>query len=490
MYSFTICLLLLVSGYFIYGKFLERIIKPGRKRTPAVIHPDGVDYIPMPAWKLYMIQFLNIAGLGPIYGAIMGSQFGTASFIWIVVGTIFAGATHDYLAGMLSLRNNGESLPETIGRYLGLPAKQLMRVFTVVLLILVGAVFASGPAGLLAGMTPGFFDATFWVIVIMAYYLLATLLPIDKIVGKIYPLFACTLIFMAMGILAMLYWKQPNIPEFTDGLGTNYTGLPLFPMMFVSVACGAISGFHATQSPLMARCMTHEKQGRRIFLGAMVTEGIVALIWAAAATCFFHENGISHMVNGEEVLYTGADVASQISMSWLGPVGGVFAILGIIAAPISTGDTALRSARLMIADFLKVKQRSISKRLLISIPMFLVTIGILLFSIHNKEGFNIIWRYFSWSNQVLSVFTLWALTVYLTRKHEPWLVTMIPAFFMTSVCVAYICMAPEGFGLSRQLSYVIGIIALVASVSLYMVWRIKIYKRRHLRKRRSKIAHG
>lgn len=479
MITFTICLLLLVGGYFVYGKFVEGIIKPDNRPTPAVLHPDGVDYIPMPAWKLYMIQFLNIAGLGPIFGAIMGSQFGTASYIWIVVGTIFAGATHDYLAGMLSLRNNGESLPETIGRYLGIPAKQVMRVFTVVLLVLVGAVFASGPAGLLAGMTPSYLDATFWVIAIMVYYLLATLLPIDKIIGKIYPFFAAALIFMAVGILVMLYWHRPDIPEFTEGFGTNYTGLAIFPMMFVSIACGAISGFHATQSPLMARCMTHEKQGRRIFYGAMVTEGIVALIWAAAATYFFKENGISYFVGDKEVLYTGADVASKISIDWLGPVGGILAILGIIAAPISTGDTALRSARLMIADFFGMEQRSISKRLIICIPLFLVTIGILLFSIRDKEGFNIIWRYFAWSNQALSVFTLWALTVYLVRKKKPYIITMIPALFMTAVCITYICMAPEGIGLSQDVSYIIGIACVIISIIWFIIWKTKFNKKRY-----------
>lgn len=474
MITFTICLLLLVAGYFVYGKFIERIIKPDDRPTPAVLHPDGVDYIPMPAWKLYMIQFLNIAGLGPIFGAIMGAQFGTASFIWIVVGTIFAGATHDYIAGMLSLRNNGESLPETIGRYLGLPAKQVMRIFTVVLLVLVGAVFVSGPAGLLAGMTPDYMNATFWIVVIFAYYIIATLLPIDKIIGKIYPLFAFALIFMALGILVMLYWHHPDLPEATTGLGTNYTGLPIFPMMFVSIACGAISGFHATQSPLMARCMTHEKQGRRIFYGAMVTEGIVALIWAAAATYFFKENGIGYMADGKEVLYTGADVASRISKDWLGAIGGMLAILGIVAAPISTGDTALRSARLMVADFLKIEQKSMSKRLLISVPIFLVTMGILFYSLKDKEGFNIIWRYFAWSNQALSVFTLWALTVYLIRNSKPYWITFIPALFMTAVCVTYICIAPEGFSLAPTVSYIIGASCVMISLVWFIVWKLRI----------------
>lgn len=471
MITFTVCLLLLIAGYFVYGKFIERIAHPTDKPTPALLHPDGVDYIPMPRWKIFMIQFLNIAGLGPIFGAIMGAQFGTASYIWIVVGTIFAGATHDYLSGMLSLRNNGETLPDTVGRYLGVSTKQVMRVFTVVLLILVGAVFVSGPAGLLANMTPKHLDATFWIIVIFVYYVLATLLPIDKIIGKIYPLFAVSLLFMAGGILFMLFWHHPELPEITDGLGENYTGLAIFPMMFVSIACGAISGFHATQSPLMARCMTHEKQGRPIFYGAMVAEGIVALIWAAAATYFFKENGISYILDGNEVLYTGADVASDISKNWLGKFGGLLAILGIIAAPISTGDTALRSARIMVADMFKVEQKAISKRLLISIPIFLATMAILLYSLKDKEGFNVIWRYFAWSNQTLSVFTLWALTVYLTRKNKPYLVTLIPALFMTAVCVTYICVAPEGLQLSETVSYSIGGGCVVVSLVWYIIWR-------------------
>lgn len=471
MITFTICLLVLIAGYFVYGKIVERIIVPTDNPTPALLHPDGVDYIPMPGWKIFMIQFLNIAGLGPIFGAIMGAQFGTASYIWIVVGTIFAGATHDYMAGMLSLRNGGETLPDTIGRYLGVSTKQVMRVFTVLLLVLVGAVFVSGPAGLLAGMTSEKLDATFWIIVIFLYYVLATLLPIDKIIGKIYPLFAGALIFMALGILCMLYWVRPDLPELTEGFGHNYTGLALFPMMFVSIACGAISGFHATQSPLMARCMTSERQGRRIFYGAMITEGIVALIWAAAATYFFRENGVAYMLGDKEVLYTGADVASSISKEWLGTFGGLLAILGIVAAPISTGDTALRSARIMVADMCKIEQKTIVKRLLISIPVFLVTIGILLFSLKDKEGFNIIWRYFAWANQTLSVFTLWALTVYLTQKKRPYLLTLIPALFMTAVCVTYICVAPEGFGFSETLSYALCGISVVVSVVWFFMWK-------------------
>ena len=477
MITYTTCLLLLVAGYFVYGKIIERIIRPTNEPTPAVLHPDGMDYIPMPGWKMLMIQFLNIAGLGPIFGAIMGAQFGVSSYIWIVVGSIVAGATHDYISGMLSLRNNGESLPDTIGRYLGFTTKQVMRVFTIILLVLVGAVFISGPAGLLANMTTGYLDATSWIAVIFVYYLLATVLPIDKIIGKIYPLFAAAMLFMAFGIMLMLFWHHPPLPELIDGLGDNYTGLPIFPMMFVSIACGAISGFHATQSPLMARCMTHEKQGRPVFYGAMIAEGIVALTWAAAATYFFHENGISYFKDGKEVLYSGADVASLISKDWLGVFGGLLAIVGIVVAPISTGDTALRSARIIVADIFKVEQKTLAKRLIISVPIFIVTLAILLFSLSDKEGFHIIWRYFAWSNQALSVFTLWALTVYLTRKKKAYyLFTFIPALLMTAVCVTYICFAPEGLSLPETVSYVIGGTCVVVSVLWYVLWRKKAKK--------------
>ncbi|KAA6316721.1 Carbon starvation protein A, partial [termite gut metagenome] len=304
MITFTLCLLVLIIGYFIYGRFVEKIFKPDNRPTPVSVHADGVDYISMPAWKIFMIQFLNIAGLGPIFGAIMGAQFGTASYIWIVVGTIFAGGVHDYISGMLSIRHDGESLPEIIGRYLGLSVKQIARIVTIVLMVLVAAVFVSGPAGLLAGITPKAMDAGFWIIVIFLYYVLAVLLPIDKIIGKIYPVFAAALLFMALGILIMLFWHHPALPELTDVIVSKKVVYPIFPLMFVSIACGAISGFHATQSPLMARCMTSEKQGRTIFYGAMVAEGIVALIWAAAATYFFDKNGISYLSEGKEILYT------------------------------------------------------------------------------------------------------------------------------------------------------------------------------------------
>ena len=471
MISFTLALVILIAGYFIYGAYVNRIFGPDDRNTPALTIADGVDYIPLPTWKIFMIQFLNIAGLGPIFGAIMGAQFGTASYLWIVLGTIFAGAVHDFFSGALSIRNGGESLPEIVGRFLGTKTKKVMCVFTLILMILVGAVFVSGPAELLAGMTPDWMSSIFWIIVIFLYYILATILPVDKIIGKIYPLFAMALLFMAIGILVMLYIKSPELPEIWNGFGTKYEKNPIFPMMFISIACGAISGFHATQSPLMARCMTSEKHCRPIFYGAMVAEGIVALIWAAAATYFFQENGIIDQITGRA--YSGAAVATTISKEWLGAFGGILAILGIVAAPITSGDTALRSARLIAADFLHIDQRPISKRLLICLPLFFITMGVLLYSLQDAEGFKIIWRYFAWCNQTLSVFTLWAITVYLVRSGKNFYIALLPALLMTTVCATYICIAPEGLALPATASYIIGGTCLLIA----LVWFIKWYRK-------------
>ncbi len=464
MISFTICLLVLIAGYFVYGRYVEKIFGPDRDRkTPALTKADGVDYMPLPTWKIFMIQFLNIAGLGPIFGAIMGAKFGTASYLWIVLGSVLAGAVHDYFSGMLSIRHGGESLPEIIGRYLGLTTKQVMRGFTVILMVLVGAVFVAGPAGLLAKLTPGYMDTTFWIIVVFLYYMLATLLPIDKIIGKVYPIFAVALLFMAAGILTMLYVYHPVLPELWEGLENTHpdaASLPVFPIMFVSIACGAISGFHATQSPMMARCMTNEKYGRPVFYGAMITEGIVALIWAAAATYFYHGNGMEE--NNASV------IVDAITKNWLGAVGGVLAILGVIAAPITSGDTAFRSARLIVADFMGMEQKSVRKRLYICIPMFLAAIALLLYSLRDAEGFDRIWRYFAWSNQTLSVFTLWAVTVYLVRSRKNYWIALVPALFMTCVCSTYLCIAPEGFGLPHGVSYGVGIACVVVAVMWFM----------------------
>ena len=467
MITFTIALLVLIGGYFVYGKFVEKVfgVDPSRK-TPAFTKQDGVDYIPMPTWKVFMIQFLNIAGLGPIFGAIMGAKFGTASYLWIVLGSIFAGAVHDFLSGMISLRNGGESLPETIGRYLGVNFKQFMRGFTVLLMVIVGAVFVAGPAGLLAKLTPESLDLSFWATIVFIYYVLATLLPIDKIIGKIYPIFAVALIFMAVGILVMLFWNHPQLPEITDGLtNTHPDGLPIFPMMFISIACGAISGFHATQSPMMARCITNEKYGRPVFYGAMITEGIVALIWAAAATYFFHTESGTALFAADSGNDNAAIVVDSITKEWLGTIGGLLAVLGVIAAPITSGDTAFRSARLIVADFLHIDQKPILKRLLISVPLFVVGFIIL------HVNFSVLWRYFAWCNQTLAVFTLWALTVYLVRENKPYIITLIPALFMTAVCSTYILMAPEGLALPEVWAYAIAAVVVLFVFGLFLYWK-------------------
>lgn len=460
MITFLVCLTVLVIGYFVYGKYVERVFQPDyNRKTPAIELEDGVDYIPMPTWKILMIQFLNIAGLGPIFGAIMGAKFGPASYIWIVFGSIFAGAVHDYFSGVLSLRNNGASLPELIGKYLGNGAKQTMRVFTILLMVLVGAVFVSGPSGLLAKLTPESLDATFWAIVVFIYYILATLLPVDKIIGKIYPVFAIAILFMALGMLVMLIVKSPVLPEITSLSSLKNISPdnnPIFPMMFVSIACGAISGFHATQSPMMARCLKTEKHARPVFYGAMIIEGIVALIWAAVASAFFYENGMAEN--------NAAVIVDSVTKEWLGIAGAFLALLGVIFAPITSGDTAFRSARLIVADILKIDQKKISKRLLISIPLFVASFLIL------QINFDILWRYFAWCNQTLAVFTLWAITIYLTKHKSNYLITLIPALFMTMVCVSYIFIAPEGLSLNPTISYIVGGVATIISLILYIIW--------------------
>lgn len=461
MITFLVCLAVLVIGYFVYGKYVERVFQPDfNRKTPAIELEDGVDYIPMPTWKILMIQFLNIAGLGPIFGAIMGAKFGPASYIWIVFGSIFAGAVHDYFSGVLSLRNNGASLPELIGKYLGNGAKQTMRVFTVLLMVLVGAVFVSGPAGLLAKLTPDALNVTFWAIVVFLYYILATLLPVDKIIGKVYPVFAIAILFMALGMLVMLIVKSPVLPEITSLSSLKNTSPdnnPIFPMMFVSIACGAISGFHATQSPMMARCLKTEKHARPVFYGAMIIEGIVALIWAAVASAFFYENGMAEN--------NAAVIVDSVTKEWLGIAGAFLALLGVIFAPITSGDTAFRSARLIVADILKIDQKKISKRLLISIPLFIASFLIL------QINFDILWRYFAWCNQTLAVFTLWAITIYLTKHKRNYLITLIPALFMTMVCISYIFIAPEGLHLNANISYIAGAVATLISLILYIIWR-------------------
>lgn len=499
MISFFISLALLVAGYFVYGKFVERVFSPDPNRaTPAVAHPDGVDFVRLPAWKMFMIQFLDIAGLGPVFGTILGAMYGTGCFIWIVLGCIFGGAVHDYLAGMLSVRNDGKNVPELTGKYLGSGMKQFSRVISIVLMIMCGTVFVTGSAGLLARLTPDSLNITFWSVVIFLYFILATLLPIDKLIGKIYPIFGICLLFMAAGIMFGLIYHAclaapGSMPELWEGLGSMQalaggSEKPVFPMMFISIACGAVSGFHATQSPLMARCFSSEKQGRPIFYGSMITEGIVGLIWAAAATYVFHNADLMRQIG-----LTYADVEAQggplvvngLSRVWLGSAGAVLAIVGVVACPITSGDTAMRAARLMVAEMLGFSQKKLSHRLLLALPLFAV--ALLLLTVFSNQ-FGVLWRYFAFINQLMAMCTLWVLTVYLFRCRGglKYVVTLVPAVFMSSVIFTYIFRAPECLGgiwggnafYLHTLAYVLGGACTLGVCVLFIVWAKGRGKRR------------
>ena len=484
MFSFLISLAALVVGYFLYGRFVEKVFGPDPSRkTPAITKADGVDFIAMPSWKVFMIQFLNIAGTGPIFGAIMGAKFGPSSYLWIVFGCIFAGAVHDYFTGMLSIRGGGASLPDIVGQYLGKTTRTVMLVFSMILLLLVGTVFVYSPA-LILGDIAG--DGTrtsimIWVAIIFGYYIIATLLPVDKLIGKIYPVFAFALLFMAAALMVGLFVKWPAIPEVWDGLGNMGVDLgladqPIFPCLFITIACGAISGFHATQSPLMARCVENEKLGRPIFYGSMITEGIVALVWAAVSSYFFYAGGAQEV--GSTLSAAAPTVVTKVSSGWLGLFGGILAILGVVAAPITSGDTAFRSARLIIADFAGIQQKSIRNRLFICIPMFLAASLLLWYNVADENGFNVIWRYFGWANQTLAVFALWAATSYLARRKGSlaYLITLLPAVFMTAVCTTYICIAKIGFNMPGDWNFAIGAVAIVASFVLFFWWKINYDK--------------
>lgn len=447
MITFFSSIVILILGYFLYGRFVERTFGiDDSLQTPAVALEDGVDYVPMNWKKIFLIQFLNIAGLGPIFGAIQGALFGPAAFLWIVLGTIFAGGVHDFLSGYLSLKNKGVSASELVGIYLGEGARKIMVVFSVVLLVLVGVVFVTGPAALLNSLTK--INMTFWVVLIFVYYIMATVLPIDKIIGKIYPVFGAALIIMAVGIAGGLFVKGYSIPELTL---TNFhpDGKSIFPYLFITIACGAISGFHATQSPLMARCVEHEREIRPVFYGSMVAEGIIALIWAAAAMAFFRGEPQLQALYGS----TPAVGVQQMSVALLGPVGAALAILGVVACPITSGDTAFRSARLTIADSFSIKQESMKNRFMIAIPLFAVGIALTFID------FNIIWRYFAWSNQTLAMIMLWTGSMFLLKSNKNYFITAIPAIFMTVVTFSYIMQAPEGFKLSPAVGNGIGLVA-------------------------------
>ena len=501
MVSFIISLVALVLGYMLYGKFVAKVFGPDDRPTPAVTKADGVDFMVLPSWKIFMIQFLNIAGTGPIFGAIMGAWYGPVAYLWIIFGCIFAGAMHDYMSGMLSIRNGGAGLPELVGKYLGGATKKVMLVFSVLLLMMVGAVFVYSPAVILKDIWG---SQMMWILVIFLYYIIATLLPIDKIIGKVYPLFAFSLLFMAGALMIGLFLKWPTLPELWNNLSDcnlnenpawlgaeGYMAVnPLFPCLFITIACGAISGFHATQSPLMARCMKNEKMGRPIFYGAMITEGVVALIWATVSMYFFYYGGwrecvspevaqefIAQADGGKSLLqnFTAPQVVKLVCSSWLGVAGGILALLGVVAAPITSGDTALRSARLIIAEFIGLEQRSMRKRLYVCIPLFAATVGILVWQMENPDGFNIIWQYFGWANQTLSVFTLWTITVYLVQQKKPFIITLVPALFMTVVCSTFLLISPQALGLDGTLGYSGSVIILVVA----LVWFFSWFKKRN-----------
>ena len=466
MISFCISLVALVLGYVFYGAVVEKVfgVEPDRP-TPCFTKQDGVDYIPMPTWKVFLIQFLNIAGTGPIFGAIMGILFGPAAYLWIVLGCIFAGATHDYMSGMISLRKGGISIPEFVGDELGSGIRLLMRVFSMVLLVLVAAVFVATPANLLSNMTSGWGacgTVFFWSALVFFYYILATLLPVSALIGRIYPLFGLAMLIMAVGLAIGIFTHDGWMPEFTDPLtGHHPKGLPVFPMLCITIACGAISGFHGTQSPMMARCLKSERMGRRVFYGAMIAEGLVALIWAAASIKY--AGGYQQLAD----MGNPAVVVSTLCSSWMGRIGAILAILGVVAAPITSGDTALRSARLMAADFLHFPQNKLWKRLALSLPIFVVC-GMLLFI-----DFNVLWRYFAWSNQTLAFMTLWAVSVWLARKGRCFWIALLPAMFMTVVCSSYILVAPEGFQLPLCVGIVSGLVFMCLLTALFGYWLVR-----------------
>ncbi|MDO4211500.1 MAG: carbon starvation CstA family protein [Bacteroidales bacterium] len=462
MYSFVISLIALIAGYLIYGGIIDRMFGPEPERkTPCYTMADGVDYQPMATWKVYLVQFLNIAGTGPIFGAIMGILFGPAAYLWIVFGCIFAGAVHDYLCGMISIRKGGASLPEIIGDELGNGMRIVMRVFSLVLLVLVGTVFVTTPAGLLANLTESWSwtSVGVWTALIFIYYILATLLPIDALIGRIYPVFGVALLIMALGVGIGIFINDGWMPELTDmGQNVHPKGLPIIPMLCITIACGAISGFHATQTPLMSRCLKNERHGRRIFYGAMITEGIVALIWAAAAIKFASTLNPGAPYEGLAEMGNPAIVVNKICSTWLGTIGAILAVLGVVAAPITSGDTAFRSARLIAADFLKMDQTKIWRRLVLVLPLFGLSCCLLFLD------FNVLWRYFAWCNQTLATIVLWGCSVWLLRNGKNCWFTVVPATFMTFICTSYILCAPEGFTLDLTLSLGVGLCAAVVAL--------------------------
>ena len=489
MISFLLCLALLIIGYFVYGKIVDNTFGPDDRETPAVRINDGVDYVVMPQWKLFLVQLLNIAGLGPIFGALQGALWGPVVFLWITFGTIFAGGVHDYFSGMMSERNDGASIAEVTGRYLGPVMQNIMRVFSVVLLIMVGTVFAVGPAGLIVtlcknGGLSGMVTTTlFWLIIILVYYFIATFISIDAIIGKIYPVFGICLIIMAVGVIIGIFTNPAyTIPELWSNFHSMHpSGTPIWSFMFITVACGAISGFHSTQSPLMARCMKSEKQGHFVFYGAMVCEGVIALIWAAAG-CALYTITDGKMTGLAEALSAGQSAAIyDVCLKTMGNVGVALAMIGVVICPITSGDTAFRSARLTLADWFKIDQDSYANRLKLCIPV--LGVGSFL-GIGNALGFinyTVIWRYFSWTNQTLAMIVLWAASMYLFKEKKNYWITAVPATFMSAVSCTYFVLAPECLGkmintysdgklvaYNTAVAYPIGIVFAIAMLAIFI----------------------
>ena len=482
MITFLICLGALILAYFTYGRYLEKVCEVNPcNPVPSKTHYDGVDYLPLPRWRIFLVQLLNIAGLGPIFGALLGAAYGPVAFLWITLGGIFIGAMHDFVAGVISLKNNGLSLPEIIGKYMGEGTRKFMRIAALLLMVLVGAVFMSQPAELIAANVslPSLETAMSlnmsWevfviIILILAYYILATLMPIDKIIGRIYPVFGLAVLVMALGILGILLFQSDKyvIPELTSlsNCIADARKFPIVPMLFTTIACGAISGFHATQSPMMARCMTNEKQSRSVFYGAMIAESIIALIWAAIAMAFW---GGAEGLNNAIAEYGGsaARMVNIISVETLGHYVAPFVIVGIVACAITSGDTAFRSARLIAADMLGISQAGLAKRILVSLPLFLLGVFIIF-----ALPFQTIWSYFAWMNQTLAAITLWCITVYLAKHRKPVLIGLLPALFMTYVCSSYIFISPMMAGLeNRAWAYALGAVMTVAIASV-IVFRL------------------
>ena len=489
MISFLLCLAILVGGYFVYGKIVDNTFGPDDRETPAVRINDGVDYVVMPQWKLFLVQLLNIAGLGPIFGALQGALWGPVVFLWITFGTIFAGGVHDYFSGMMSERNDGASIAEVTGRYLGPVMQNIMRVFSVVLLIMVGTVFAVGPAGLIVtlckngGMSGLLTTTLFWLIIILVYYFIATFISIDAIIGKIYPVFGICLIIMAVGVIIGIFTNPAyTIPELWSNFHSMHpSGTPIWSFMFITVACGAISGFHSTQSPLMARCMKSEKQGHFVFYGAMVCEGVIALIWAAAG-CALYTITDGKMTGLAEALSAGQSAAIyDVCLKTMGNVGVALAMIGVVICPITSGDTAFRSARLTLADWFKIDQDSYANRLKLCIPV--LGVGSFL-GIGNALGFinyTVIWRYFSWTNQTLAMIVLWAASMYLFKEKKNYWITAVPATFMSAVSATYFVLAPECLGgllnhktaegaivYNTAVAYPVGILFAIAMLALFI----------------------